>query len=196
MEFRFTGDLHDEIGSDLGGIILLSELAQQAPALLADARASLQEINATAQHTAGAMRDIGWFLNPEYDTLADMVGRMREFATTFLSGVECEFVAPPLPSAPGLPLEFRRNVVFAFKEILHNIVKHAGATRVSIQLEPAGRQFTLRVRDNGCGFDPSAASAGHGLRSLRQRAADLRGQLAVESEPGKGTTVVLTALLP
>ncbi len=193
---RIAGDLHDEIGSNLGGIILLSELTQQTPALPLEAQVSLQEINATAQRTASAMRDIVWFLNPDFDTLGDMAARMREFATTLLAGVDCEFVVPRVPSAQSLPLEFRRNVFFSFKEILHNIVKHAGATRVSIRLEVTGRQFTLRVHDNGRGFNPSTAASGHGLGSLRQRAADLDGQLAIESEPGKGTTVVLTAMLP
>jgi signal transduction histidine kinase len=196
LRARIASDLHDEIGSNLGGIILLSELTQQSPALPPEAQASLQVMNATAQRTASAMRDIVWFLNPDFDTLADMVTRMRESATTLLTGLECQFVVAPLPPAQGLPLAFRRNLFFAFKEILHNIVKHAGAARVTIQLECAGRRLALRVRDNGRGFDPSAASSGHGLRSLRQRAADLGGTLAVESGPGQGTTVVLTARLP
>ncbi|MCX6930417.1 MAG: triple tyrosine motif-containing protein [Verrucomicrobia bacterium] len=192
---RIAGDLHDEIGSNLGGIILLSELAQQANALPPDARASLQEINVTAQRSATAMRDIVWFLNPDFDTLADMVARMREFAATLLSGVVCEFAVPDLALAPNLPLEFRRNVFLAFKEILHNIVKHAEASQVSIRIEVSGRQFTLCVQDNGCGFDAAQATSGHGLRSLRRRAAELGGQITAESSPGKGTTVVLTAML-
>jgi ligand-binding sensor domain-containing protein/signal transduction histidine kinase len=193
---RIAGDLHDEIGSNLGGIILLSELAQQANALPSDARASLQEINVTAQRSAIAMRDIVWFLNPDFDTLADMVARMREFAATLLSGVACEFTSPDLALAPSLPLEFRRNVFFAFKEILHNIVKHAEASRVSIRIEVRGREFTLCVQDNGCGFDPAQATSGHGLRSLRRRAVELGGQLTAESRPGKGTTIVLIVTLP
>ena len=193
---RIAGDLHDEIGSNLGGIILLSELTQQAPALPPEAQASLREIHTTAQRTASAMRDIVWFLNPDFDTLADMVARMREFAATLLPGMDCDFVVPTLPAAQGLPLEFRRNVFFAFKEMLHNIVKHAGATRVEIRLAAAGRQFTLRVQDNGRGCDPAASTSGHGLRSLRQRAADLGGQFALESAPGQGTTLTLTAQLP
>jgi hypothetical protein len=193
---RIAGDLHDEIGSNLGGIILLSELAQHVPALPPEAQASLREINATAQHTAGAMRDIVWFLDPECDTLAAMVARMREFARPLLSGVECEFVVPGDLPLQSLPLEFRRNVLLTFKEILHNIVKHATATRVSIRVEVTGRRFTLRVQDNGRGFDPAAAASGHGLRSLHQRAVDLRGTFTVESGPGTGTVAALTVMLP
>ncbi|MCX6537430.1 MAG: triple tyrosine motif-containing protein [Acidobacteria bacterium] len=193
---RIAGDLHDEIGSNLGGIILLSELTQHVPALPTEAQTSLQEINTTAQRTASAMRDIVWFLNPDFDTLVDMVARMREFARTLLAGVDCEFVAPSELSGQSLPLEFRRNVFFTFKEILHNIVKHAAATRVSMRVEVTGRRLTLRVQDNGRGFDRAAASSGHGLRSMQQRAADLRGEFVVESEPVKGTIVTLTVMLP
>ena len=195
LRSRIAGDLHDEIGSNLGGIVLLSELSQQTPALPIDVRASLQEINATAQRTASAMRDIVWFLNPDFDTVADMAARMREFTATLLSGCECDFGAPDLASARRLPLEFRRNVFFAYKEILHNIVKHASATRVSIRLTQSGRRLTLHVRDNGRGFDAATVSSGHGLHSLRQRARVLGGQLTLETAPGQGTTIVLTALL-
>jgi ligand-binding sensor domain-containing protein len=193
---RIAEDLHDEIGSDLGGIILLSELATHHPALPPEAQASLQEINTTARRTATAMRDIVWFLNPGSDTLDDLVGRMREFARTLLTGVDCKFAAPTDLSAQGLPFEFRRHVFFAFKEILHNIFKHAMARQVSIRLEVAGRRLVLRVQDDGCGFDPSDAVSGYGLRNLHQRAATLGGEFAVESEPGKGTTAMLTAMLP
>jgi ligand-binding sensor domain-containing protein/signal transduction histidine kinase len=193
---RIAGDLHDEIGSNLGGIILLSELTQRTASLPPDARTSLQEINATAQRTASSLRDIGWFLNPDFDTLTDMMARMRKFAATLLGGLECEFAVSGLESAQNLPLEFRRNVFFAYKEILHNIVRHAGATRVDIRLERVGHRLALSVRDNGSGFTPTAATSGHGLRSLRQRMADLGGQLEVESAPGQGTSVRLTVPLP
>lgn len=193
---RIAGDLHDEIGSNLGGIILLSDLTQRMMELPPDALGSLREINATAQRTATAMRDIVWFLNPDFDTFADMVTRMREFARTLLTGIACEFATPPLPSSQRLPLEFRRNVFFAFKEILHNIARHSRATRVHIRIETSGNQFTLRVEDDGCGFDVAAPGGGHGLRSLRQRATDVRGDLTYSSEPGRGTSVRFTAPLP
>jgi hypothetical protein len=193
---RIAGDLHDEIGSNLGGIVLLSELTRQTPALPSEAQASLTEIHATAQRTAAAMRDIVWFLNPDFDTLTDMVARMREFARTLLIGVEHEFVAPELASAHRLPLEFRRNVFFAYKEILHNSVKHAGAKRVTIRLEVSDHHLIVQVADDGRGFDTRHASGGHGLRSLHQRASDLEGLVTIASQAGQGTTVTFTAPLP
>jgi len=196
LRARIAGDLHDEVGSNLGGIILLSGMSKDVPDLPAEAQESLEEIHATAQRTANAVRDIVWFLNPEFDTLPDMVVRMREFARTLLVGTDCRFAAPADLPAARLPLEFRRNVFFAFKEILHNVRKHAAATRVAITVSVAVREITLRVEDNGSGFDTAASSTGHGLRSLRQRAADAGGTVTVESGPGKGTRVTLTARIP
>lgn len=193
LRARIAGDLHDEIGSNLGGIILLSELTQQTKGLPAEAGSSLQEINATAQRSAAVMRDIVWFLNPDFDTPADMVSRMREFARTLLNGVECQFEVSDLSSTQRLSLEFRRAVFFSFKEILHNIMKHAGATRVRIRISMTGRQYMLRVEDNGCGFNPQAKGTGQGLRSLRQRAAEIGGAVSFTSEPGRGTAVELVA---
>jgi ligand-binding sensor domain-containing protein/signal transduction histidine kinase len=195
---RIASDLHDEIGSNLGGIVLLSDLARQAPAIPPEAQTSLAEIHATAQRTATAMRDIVWFLNPDFDTLTDMVARMREFTRTLLNGRDHAFeFTTAQPATPArLPLEFRRNLFFAFKEILHNIVKHAGARRVHIRIEARNRQLVLRVADDGCGFDPAHAPGGHGLHSLQRRAAEVHGHLVIESQAGRGTTITLEAPLP
>jgi ligand-binding sensor domain-containing protein len=196
LRARIAGDLHDEVGSNLGGIILLSGMSKDVPDLPGDAQESLEEIHATALRTANAVRDIVWFLNPDFDTLPDMVVRMREFSRTLLAGVICEFTAPPDLPAQRLPLEFRRHLFFAFKETLHNVRKHSAATRVTISVSVTRREVTVRVEDDGRGFDPAAASSGHGLRSLRQRAKDVGGAVTIDSETGKGARVTLTARIP
>ncbi len=80
-----------------------------------------------------------------------------------------------------------------FKEILHNIGRHARAARVDIAVEFGPGQFRLQIRDDGAGFDPLKVRAGNGLNNLRRRAEDLSGTLVVDSRPGAGTTVTLTA---
>jgi signal transduction histidine kinase len=82
-----------------------------------------------------------------------------------------------------------------FKEILHNIVRHSRASRVDITVEIAPREFQLRVRDNGIGFDEARARAGNGLKNLRRRAAELGGRIEIDSRPGQGTTVTLRAAI-
>jgi signal transduction histidine kinase len=80
-----------------------------------------------------------------------------------------------------------------FKEILHNIAKHARATRVRILVKVSSNQFRLSVEDDGAGFDESQVRRGNGLKNLRRRAADLRGELQIQSQPGRGSRFTVTA---
>ena len=79
-----------------------------------------------------------------------------------------------------------------FKEALHNVVRHAGATRVSIEVRIAARELHVAIEDDGCGFDVATASEGQGLRSLERRASSLGGALQVRSSPGTGTRVAFS----
>ena len=79
-----------------------------------------------------------------------------------------------------------------FKEMLHNVAKHARASRVEIRLKLTPRQFQMCVKDNGTGFDESQVRRGNGLKNLRRRAADLRAQLLIQSQPGAGACFTVT----
>ena len=79
-----------------------------------------------------------------------------------------------------------------FKEILHNVAKHARASRVEIRLKMTSRQFQICVKDNGVGFDGSQVRCGNGLKNLRRRTAELRGQLHIHSQPGAGACFTVT----
>jgi len=139
------------------------------------------------------LRDIVWFLDPASDNLDELLMRMNQTARTMLRGIPFEFQRAGDSGAAKPSLELRRNVIPAFKEILHNIVRHAHATRVDILIELSSRQFLMRIRDDGVGFDEAVVRAGNGLKNLRRRAADLEGTLQIESRPGQGTTVTLSA---
>jgi len=193
LRMRIASDLHDEVGSNLGSIALNSEMLQGSPDLSEDDRRELGEIKRVAFQTTQTIREITWLINPGFDTLPEMTGRMKIVAASMLTGRAYEFIAPEGMAPRKLSLEFRRHVFLIFKEILHNIVKHSGAARVEIRLgENAGR-FELFVRDDGRGFDESSIRHGHGLGSLRRRAEALGGVMEVKSQPGHGTTIYLTA---
>ena len=90
-------------------------------------------------------------------------------------------------------MDFRQNVYFLYKEALHNVVKHAQASRVSVTVSLAQRELRLLVEDDGVGFDETRVQAGHGLQSMRTRAEDLGGSLKIHSRPGQGTRLTLAA---
>jgi signal transduction histidine kinase len=110
-----------------------------------------------------------------------------------LGGLEHSFDAPDDAEPVRLSLEFRRDIFLIFKETLHNIIKHAQASRVEIQIRENKGELHLRIHDNGVGFDEKQASGGNGLKNLRLRMAQLGGKVAVRSAPGCGTTVSLSA---
>jgi signal transduction histidine kinase len=91
--------------------------------------------------------------------------------------------------------EVRRQLYLIFKEAIHNIVRHSGASRVEVELDAVKDGLTLRVADDGGGFDPAAEHEGHGLRSMRRRAAAMGGRVELESSPGRGTSLTWAARL-
>jgi ligand-binding sensor domain-containing protein/signal transduction histidine kinase len=189
LRMRIAADLHDDIGSSVASIALLSQLGQRDSAPAMAKQTELSEINRIAQQTAQNIREIVWFINPDYDTLPEMVSRMRDVAATMLSGVEHRFETPDELDAVKLSLEFRRDVFLVFKESLHNIVKHAQAHQVDIEVRAVRGEFHLRIRDDGVGFDPQKSNSGNGLKNLRLRLEQLGGKVEVESAPKRGTTL-------
>jgi signal transduction histidine kinase len=120
---------------------------------------------------------------------------MRAFASDLFSALDVtlRFHAPAGTDAVPIGAELRREVFLIFKEAVTNAANHSGCTRVEVDLGFERGLLTLRVTDDGHGFDPVAASDGHGLHSLRDRARVIRGEMEVRSEPGRGTTVLLRA---
>jgi signal transduction histidine kinase len=94
--------------------------------------------------------------------------------------------------SPRLSADLRRHAFLSFKEILNNIVRHAGATAVNIEVTIEPRQLRLTVSDDGRGFDSSAAVEGQGLRNMRRRCGSVGGSVDVMSRQGTGTSVRLT----
>jgi ligand-binding sensor domain-containing protein/signal transduction histidine kinase len=190
LRLRIARDLHDEVGSNLGSIALLSEVMPRPPGGPAE---EISEIRRIAVQTIQSLRDIVWFLDPAADSMEELVLRMQETAKTMLAGTVFELTSSGAAGSNPPSLELRRNVFPMYKEILHNIIRHSRATRVEISVHISAGEFQLVVSDNGCGFDLARVSAGNGLKNLRRRAAELRGTIEIRTQPGQGATVTLRA---
>jgi len=188
---RIASDLHDDLGSNLASIALLSEICLQARAPVP--RADLAELHALARETAGALRDITWFIRPDHHTPEQFLERLRATARRLLAGVEWTFDSTAFTGE--IPLDAQRHLLLALKETLHNIVRHAAARHVGIRLSTTPATFTLEVTDDGCGMDPAAIPEGQGFASLRHRAQLLGGTAQIRTAPGQGTTVTFTGRL-
>lgn len=192
---RIATDLHDDIGSSLTQISIMSEVAQNRTG--GDNAPALSMIANSSRELIDAMSDIVWAINPKKDHLSDLNQRMRRFAADVLTArnVELDFRAPVSEKDLELGANIRREVFLIFKETVNNMIKHSGLTRAEIEFRIAEGNLVLRVSDNGKGFDTQSDSDGHGLMSIRERTAALGGQIEIISKAGQGTTVILRAPL-
>jgi signal transduction histidine kinase/ligand-binding sensor domain-containing protein len=187
-------DLHDEMGAGLGSIGLLADLAQEEELAPGERRQIAARVSVISRDLARTLADIVWSLRPVSATLRGLAQFLRQRAADLFASerTELRFKIPePCPPIP-LSLDARRAVQAIVSEALHNAAKHSGADRVVVSLEPSGAGWTVRVEDDGEGFDPDAgAGTGLGQESMRKRAATIGAHLTVNASPGSGCRVEL-----
>jgi PAS domain S-box-containing protein len=193
---RIATDLHDDVGSSLTRISLLSEVVRrqvEGDVALVGPLASIADLS---RQLVDAMSDIVWAINPSKDHLSDLSQRMRHFVSDLCTArqINFRFRTPPAECDLAVGANIRREAFLLFKEAVSNMVRHSRCSDAELEFRIEDDQLLLRVSDNGRGFDVSAARAGHGLRSMAQRTEALGGHLDVLSQPGHGTT--LTFVIP
>ncbi|MFA6470318.1 MAG: ATP-binding protein, partial [Bacteroidota bacterium] len=189
QRLNIANDLHDEVGSNLGSIALISQRVGRKKGLSRDLREELKVISATAVQTADYIRDIVWYTNPRYDDVVSLEMRLREIAAKMLTGFDVHFVSDDIAALDHEVMEIRRNIFLIFKEILHNIVKHSHAAKVIIEFTRHPHHIQLSVHDNGIGFEMNNGANGNGLLSMHKRAQEIGAELQIRSARSKGTTI-------
>jgi signal transduction histidine kinase len=195
LRLRIAHDLHDDVGSNLSAIAIATRTVQHSQKLTSEAKRKLAEIYETAVLTQEGMRDLVWFIKPDKDRLDDLFVRMKETAASLLEDLEVDVQFPEPGDSRKIPVDFKRSVFLAFKETLTNIVKHASASRVEINVALRDGMLEMVVCDNGRGFDINRVHRGTGLQSLRRRAQTLGGSFEIASQPHGGTSVRFTGKL-
>jgi signal transduction histidine kinase len=185
---RIAGDLHDEVGSNLGSIQMFADLAEGR----SGPSDELKRIQRIAAETVSAVRDIVWLLRPQGEHRIGTVEHLRETSSIMLEALKWKFSANEEAWQVELPDEATRHLFLFFREALHNISRHAKATKVDIRVETAGDQFQLIIADDGVGIDPERLKRPATLRALRQRSVALGANLQVVAAPGEGTRLTLT----
>jgi len=190
---RIARDLHDSLGATLSEISLLSSIAQCSP----QPTRELSKIEQRARESVEALEDIIWASNPQDDTVRSFVDHTSRFATEFLTtaGIRITVSAPPTIQAGQMQAAVRHNAFMAFKEAIHNIVKHARATEVQVTFARQSDHLDVTIADNGLGTCPPENACGpdnfqgHGLRNMRSRMASIGGSATVDGRPEHGTQV-------
>jgi len=195
---RIATDLHDDIGSSLSQIAIMSEVVQQqVDGQNPRVSHPLAVIAGTSRELVDSMADIVWAINPKRDHLIDLTQRMRQFAADLLSArnIEFRFDAPGQESDTPLETDMRREVFLILKEAVNNAVRHSNCSFIEIVFAVNDKTLMLNVTDNGDGFDPLLARGGHGLVSMKRRAENIGGTLGIFSAAGGSTTITLQAPL-
>ncbi|GAB5535500.1 MAG: hypothetical protein Rubg2KO_17490 [Rubricoccaceae bacterium] len=195
---RISRDMHDEVGASLSEIAVLSEVARRQLDNASPADERLKRIAETSRAMLESLGQIVWAINPRNDTLPALVGTLREHAARTLEAHQLDGRLRFPREVPVRPVsaEVRRAVFLIEKEALHNVVKHAGAQTVEVELTMDSDRLTLVISDDGDGFAPHAgdgapsAFGGNGLANMERRAGDIGGHLLIES-PQHGTRITL-----
>ena len=189
---RIARDLHDEIGSSLGSIALITQDILASNDDPAQTRDDLTEIKHIADETVSAMRDITRLIQSDRYGSDDLATLLRETAARLLRTIPHTLTVEAGTTSRKLPVDRQRDLILMFKEALHNITRHAAATAVDIHLAQSSTQLSVTLHDNGHGFDPAAATEGMGLTNLQRRAAKHGGSVRIDSPPAQGTTLTIT----
>jgi two-component system, NarL family, sensor histidine kinase UhpB len=188
---RISSDMHDDLGSSLSTIALLSQV-MKGDSSGQSVNGEVEKISIAAQQSLEKMSEIVWSLNPRNDKLANLVAYIRKYAVEYFenSPVQCGVTMSGTIPDVEITGEQRRNVFLTVKEALHNIVKHSGATRAQMTFAFQDHTLQLSIHDNGKGIDTAARSMfGNGIINMQRRMKEAGGDMAIENK--NGTTVKL-----
>jgi len=192
IRMRISTDLHDDIGSTLSSISILSNMALQE-GIHSSARDMISEIKDNSFKLMERMDDIVWSINPENDTLNGLLLRVKQFSSKLfeVKGIDYEFDIPPTISGARLSMEYNQHIYLILKEAINNMVKYACCSKAIIHISFASPHLTITISDNGKGFRASSSFPGNGIKSMKNRAQLMNAKLVIDATEDKGTVISL-----
>jgi signal transduction histidine kinase len=188
---RISADMHDELGSGVTAIRLMSELVKAK--MKENTLPEIEKISSSANELIIKMNTIIWTMKSENDSLDSLVSYIRGYACEFLDNmnIDCSVVIPPKIPNIILSGEKRRNIFLCVKESLNNIIKHARASKVTIAFEFAN-QLSVTISDDGVGIDMlKLREFGNGLNNMKKRMERIDGTYHIENDNGTVTRLIV-----
>jgi len=195
LRTQIAEDLHDDVGASLTKISMYSDLLKLEPDEQ-EKVSYLNQIGSISREVVSIMRDIVWAIDTRHDSSTDLIAHMRDFATNLLEKkqIEVQFQTSGLETGKKINNHFRQNLYLIFKESINNIVKHADASQVAIDIRNTTKQFSMVISDNGKGLKKMNGYNGHGLTNMKMRAKRINGDLSVQDKDGVTITFTGKAL--
>ena len=190
---RIARDMHDEIGSNLTRISLLSGIINPRADKEKNTIA-LNQITDSVNETIEKLDEIVWAVNPSNDNLKKLTAYISEYAENYfeVSEIKCRFSFPEFIPEINLSSEKRHNLFLVIKEALNNALKYSQAKRVSISLVVELSFFKITIKDDGKGFSPELISnTSNGIKNMKERMDLIGGEFEIKSNIGEGTEIGL-----
>ena len=192
---QISRDLHDDIGSSLSGINMLSQLAQEQLVQHNHESANeiLQKINGYTSEVIEKVSDMSWLLKPNQESLAILIKKIKAYSLASASSknISLHFNNNREISVREMTIRQRKTIYLISKEAINNAIKYSSCKNIYYQIDEAGNKITLLIKDDGNGFSFSEINSGNGLTNMKARASEIGGDLIIRSEPGDGTTISL-----
>ncbi len=187
---RISRDMHDDLGSGLTMIAILSEVVKKQLDEPEKAREMLEKIAVSSRDLVDSLQDIIWLLNPQNDTIESLSSYIREYGLKYFEplAVQVDFNYPEKFSTFCLSDEQRRNTFLSVKESFNNIAKHADCKKIIVSIHETPLEIRICIADDGKGFDMNSVRLfANGLKNMQDRIENVGGTYFIISEPEKGT---------
>ena len=195
LKTKLAADLHDNIGSGLTEISILSELAEKRLNGKYDKHHDeLKTISDKARQLVDSMSDIVWVVNPKKDTLYDLIARLKDSYSDFLGSAGIRLKISNLEELENikLPMDYKQNLYLIFKEGINNSIKHSKCKNIYLETNIDGDKIEIKLRDDGSGFDFTSEYMGNGLNNMKNRAELIGGIIKWEKNLNGGTIVIFS----
>jgi len=188
---RIAQNIHDDLGARVTQLSLLSGVSQNDPQFPEKAREAFGTISRMSRELVSALYETVWAVDPEKDNLESLGSYLCQMVAHLghEAQLRCRLPLLDLPSDVQVSSHTRHHVALAVKEAVHNVIKHAQASELTLGVAWNGHRLTVALQDNGRGFSMKAETVGHGLTNMKRRLAELGGTCSIQSEVGRGTTV-------
>ena len=193
LKTKLAADLHDNIGTGLTEISILSELAETK--LNGNSgnhhHDELKKISEKARQLVDSMSDIVWVVNPKKDSLYDLIIRLKDSYSDFLQSLGIRLKTSNLEKLENikLPMEYKQNLYLIFKEGINNCIKHSKCMNIFLEANVQGDSIEIKLLDDGIGFILDQENIGNGLYNMKRRAEIIGGNIEWERNNESGTII-------
>ncbi len=191
LKTKLSADLHDNVGSGLTEISILSELAaHEFEKAMPDSSHRLNTISEKARLLVDNMSDIVWMVNPQRDSLYHLMLRLKDSYSDFINALGISFSTINIDkfTEVKLPMEYRQHLFLIFKEAINNAIKHSKCKKITLEANLKNDILELILKDDGIGIEEKIVKYGNGIQNMKSRAASIGGELSVSSSV-KGTII-------